>query len=52
MIVLLMTAGIAAGGLTSLAPDIFLARSYLVAMLLPSIVRQPCWEALRVILRR
>src|SRR5688572_29918279 len=37
MIVLLMTAGIAAGGLTSLAPDIFLARSYLAAMLLPSI---------------
>ncbi|HVQ64333.1 MAG TPA: hypothetical protein VMT78_07340, partial [Terriglobia bacterium] len=38
MIVLLMTAGIAAGGLTSLVPDIFLARSYLVVMLLPSIV--------------
>jgi two-component system, sensor histidine kinase and response regulator len=38
MIVLLMTSGIAAGGLTSLAPDIFLARSYLAAMLLPSIV--------------
>jgi signal transduction histidine kinase/DNA-binding response OmpR family regulator len=38
MIVLLMTAGIAAGGLTSLAPDMFLARSYLSAMLLPSIV--------------
>ena len=38
MIVLLMTSGIAAGGLTSLAPDIFLARSYLSAMLLPSIV--------------
>jgi signal transduction histidine kinase/DNA-binding response OmpR family regulator/HPt (histidine-containing phosphotransfer) domain-containing protein len=38
MIVLLMTSGIAAGGLTSLAPDIFLARSYLAAMLLPSIL--------------
>jgi signal transduction histidine kinase/DNA-binding response OmpR family regulator/HPt (histidine-containing phosphotransfer) domain-containing protein len=38
MIVLLMTSGIAAGGLTSLAPDVFLARSYLAAMLLPSIV--------------
>ena len=38
MIVLLMTSGMAAGGLTSLAPDVFLARSYLAAMLLPSIV--------------
>jgi signal transduction histidine kinase/DNA-binding response OmpR family regulator/HPt (histidine-containing phosphotransfer) domain-containing protein len=38
MIVLLMTSGIAAGVLTSLAPDIFLARSYLAAMLLPSVV--------------
>jgi signal transduction histidine kinase len=38
MIVLLMTAGITAGGLTSLAPDIFLARIYLAAMLLPSVV--------------
>lgn len=38
MIVLLMTSGIAAGVLTSLAPDVFLARSYLAAMLLPSVV--------------
>jgi signal transduction histidine kinase/DNA-binding response OmpR family regulator len=38
MIVLLMTSGMAAGGLTSLVPDVFLARSYLAAMLLPSIV--------------
>ena len=38
MIVMLMTAGTAAGGLTSLAPDIFLARSYLAVMLVPSIV--------------
>src|SRR6185295_2111136 len=37
MIILLMTAGIAAGGLTSLVPDIFLARSYLATMLVPSI---------------
>ena len=38
MIVLLMTAGIAAGGHTSLAPDMSLARGYLGIMLLPSIV--------------
>ena len=38
MIVLLMTAGIAAGGLTALAPDIVLARLYLAAMLMPSVV--------------
>ena len=38
MIVLLMTAGIAAGGLTALAPDIALGRVYLVAMLVPSIL--------------
>jgi two-component system, sensor histidine kinase and response regulator len=37
MIILLMTAGLAANGLTSLAPDIFLARSYLGVMLLPPI---------------
>ena len=37
MIVLLMTAGIAAGGLTALVPDIFLARSYLATMLLPAV---------------
>src|SRR4030095_12328523 len=33
MIILWMTAGLAANGLTSLAPDIFLARSYLGVML-------------------
>jgi signal transduction histidine kinase/DNA-binding response OmpR family regulator/HPt (histidine-containing phosphotransfer) domain-containing protein len=38
IIVMLMTAGIASGGLSSLAPDIFLARSYLAVMLVPSIV--------------
>jgi signal transduction histidine kinase/CheY-like chemotaxis protein len=38
MIVLLMTAGITGGCLTSLAPDVYLARIYLAAMLFPSIV--------------
>ncbi len=38
MIGLLMTAGIAAGGMTSLAPDLSLARLYLLLLLVPSIV--------------
>jgi signal transduction histidine kinase/DNA-binding response OmpR family regulator len=37
MIVLLMTAGLAAGGHTSLAPDLVMSKCYLAVMLLPAI---------------
>ena len=38
MIVLLMSSAIAAAGYSSLTPDLFLARSYLAVILLPSII--------------